>query len=394
MKKKLLVGVGSAAATIALLAIGMPAQAFTPTLSEVRVLNGPPSDESIDGLTITSEAQTAVVVSARRAWVVDVTSNVATEITGLTMASRVIMNSAETFAYVATGQFKVSKVDVATATVVDTWTDATLGFSVEQMFLSADGLNIYAVGVSGSFPNIRPGVVKLDLTSGVISKFDAVNLGALRQAAFNAESGEIFIPYSLSSTTSFAVFDTASESFTDIPWAAAGDLTGCDWQAGTMACLVEGTVPYVATVSPSGAVESSLDVDVAVSNLVDIRVTPDGMRAYVLGDNGGFGAVQAVDLSDMSSVLVLDTLLEYPEVVALAPDAGQIWFYAYYAEDYNGGYQVVHFADPTSDEPQASLADTGVDASDGVVTAITIGTLGVVLVVLHLVRRRTAANAK
>jgi hypothetical protein len=118
------------------------------------------------------------------------------------------------------------------------------------------------------------------------------------------------------------------------------------------------------------------------------------MRAYVLGDNGGFGAVQAVDLSDMSSVLVLDTLLEYPEVVALAPDAGQIWFYAYYAEDYNGGYQVVHFADPTSDEPQASLADTGVDASDGVVTAITIGTLGVVLVVLHLVRRRTAANAK
>ncbi len=393
MKKKLLVGVVSAAATIALLAIGMPAQAFTPTLSEVRVLNGPPSDASIDGLAITSDAQTAVVVSDRRAWVVDVTSNVATEITGLTMASRVIMNSAETFAYVATGQFKVSKVDVATAAVVDTWTDATLGFFVEQMFLSADGLNIYAVGVSGSFPNIQPGVVKLDLTSGVISKFDAVNLGVLRQAAFNAESGEIFIPYS-SVATSFAVFDTASDSFTDIPWAAAGDLTGCDWQAGTMACLVEGTVPYVATVSPSGAVESSLDVDVAVSNLVDIRVTPDGMRAYVLGDNGGFGAVQAVDLTDMSSVLVLDTLLEYPEVVALAPDAGQIWFYAYYAEDYNGGYQVVQFADPTGDEPQASLADTGVDASVAGVTAVVLCGVGVLLLGLYVARRRMSANVK
>ena len=230
-----------------------------------------------------------------------------------------------------------------------------------------------------------PNVVKLDLSSGVISKFDAAGPEYPGKSAFNAESGEIFIPYD--SSSGFAVFDTVSNSFTDIPWAATGDVTGCDWRAGRMACLVDDTVPYVATVSPSGAVESSLDVDVAVSSLIDVRVTPDGMRAYVLGDNGGFGAVQAVDLADMSSVLVLDTLLEYPEVVALAPDAGQIWFYAYYAEDYNGGYQVLQFA-----EPKATLADTGLEST--AVTAVALGAAGVLLLGLYLTRRRSSANVK
>ncbi len=361
MKKSLKVGFGLAA-TMILMSIASPALAYTPTLSEVRVLSGPDSDDSVDGLAITSDAQTAVVTSSDVAWVVDVSSNVATEISGLPGARLVILDSDENYAYVVSGSLSVSKVNVATASVVETWSDVFANLSTEQLFLSADGETLYAVGNTGPFPNFTPAVVKVDLSSGAMTKYDAASAGSPhRQAAYHAESGAIFIPRIASGETAanFVVFDTVLNAFTDVPWTGPGTLYHCDSQNTVLACVVEDTVPYVATVNASdGSVVTSLDLTSDPYSIEAIKLTPDGTQAHMLfAELSGLGIVEAVDLTDMTSLVTLTTSIEYPERVAIAADAGQIWFYAYYAEDYAGGYQVVQFTEPRGSGEE--LANTG-----------------------------------
>lgn len=91
-------------------------------------------------------------------------------------------------------------------------------------------------------------------------------------------------------------------------------------------------------------------------------LTPDGTQAYILvSDSPGMGSLEVVDLTNMTSLTTMSTSLEYPERVAIAADAGQIWFFAYYAEENNGGYQVMQYADPNSSSGGSGeeLANTG-----------------------------------
>jgi hypothetical protein len=342
-----------------MVSVAVPVHAYIPTLSEVRVLNGPASDDEVEGLALFSDAETAVVTGSG-AWVVDVSSNDATEISGLAGASVVVMDTTETYAYVATGSFELTKVDVATASVVDTWSDVSVDLNPEKLFMSADGESIFAVGLTRSGPNWLPGVVEIDLTTGAMTQYNAGSAGdAQRQAAYDPTSGKIFIPRG---GTNFVVFDTASNTFTDITWAGAGALDHCDSQNGVMACIVDDSVPYVATVNSSGAVVASLDLTVDSYNLSAITLTPDGTQAYILvADSNGMGSIEVVDLTDMTSLTTLATSLEYPARVSIAEDAGQIWFFGYYAADYNGGYQVMQYADPNSgsDGSGEELANTG-----------------------------------
>jgi hypothetical protein len=391
MSKKLFVGLGAVAASVMMVSAALPAQAYIPTLSEVRVLNGPNSDDEVEGLALFSDAETAVITGTG-AWVVDVSSNDATEISGLAAASVVVLDDTETFAYVAAGSLVMAKVDVATASVVDTWSDVSVDLNVEQLFMSADGESIFAVGLTGSFPNFLPGVAEIDLSTGAMTQYDAGSAGPpQRQAAYDATSGKIFIPRG-SGSTNFVVFDTASNTFTDITWAGAGALGHCDSQNGVMACIVDGPVPYVATVNTSGAVVASLDLTVDSYNLSAITLTPDGTQAYILvADSSGMGSVEAVDLTDMTSLTTLATSLEYPERVSIAEDAGQIWLFGYYAADYNGGYQVMQYADPNSgsDGSGEELANTGADlAISGAVAVIGALALGAGVMTRRVARRQ------
>jgi hypothetical protein len=163
----------------------------------------------------------------------------------------------------------------------------------------------------------------------------------------------MMIPYSDMETgleTGFAVLNTANDTFTDIPWAGDGALFACDSESGVVACLVDDTDPYIATINSSGAVVTSFDLDTAVTEAEYIKLTPDASEAYVYGENGvtSVANVEVIDLSPMASVMIFETTLDYPNIVAMAPDAGQIWFTVDYVQDYNGGYRVVQFADPNA----------------------------------------------
>ena len=362
MNRKFFVGLGTAVAATIMATIALPAQAYIPTLSEVRVLNGPASDDEVEGLALFADAETAVITGSG-AWVVDVSSNDATEISGLAAASVVILDATETYAYVATGSFELTKVDVATASVVDTWSDGAVDLNAEQLFLSADGGTLFAVGLTGSNPNFTTGVVEVDLSTGAMTQFDYASAGPPpRQAAYLAQLGYIVIPRPYD-PTNLVLFDIQSDSFTGLTFGGTGEVSQCDSQNGVLACIVEDSVPYVATVeSSSGEVVTALDLTVDAYNLNAITLTPDGTQAYILvSDSPGMGSLEVVDITNMTSLTTMSTSLEYPERVAIAADAGQIWFFAYYAEDYNGGYQVMQYADPNSSSGGSGeeLANTG-----------------------------------
>jgi hypothetical protein len=158
----------------------------------------------------------------------------------------------------------------------------------------------------------------------------------------------------------FTVFDTASNTFTELPWTDSGRAIDCDYQSGVVACLVDDTDDYVATIDASGAVVSSLNVDTAVSSTESVTLTPGGTLAYVYGDNGAFNNVEAIDLTTMSSVIVLNLATDYQNQVKIAADAGEIWFTADYVRDYDGGYQVATFEEIGGDSGSGEgLAPTG-----------------------------------
>ncbi len=401
MKKKSLIGLGALVASAAVLASALPAQAFAPTISEVRYLAGPLEADWGDswyGFALTSDAATAVWSTDHGTFIVDVASNTATTIAGSEGGNSLILDPTGTYAYLAeeTGVMSdtgtIFKVDMATKAIVATWLVDTANSS-SHMFFSADGSSLFVLGVTGSWPNTEIAVAKVNLSSGAVTTYEEGNPGYYPSPpAYDTASGLIYIPTSDTATGnawSWNVFDTASNTFSDLAWTDSGELSYCDFQSGVLACLVDDTVDYVATIDATGGVVSSVNVDTAVSDADSVTLTPDGTQAYVYGDDGDFNNVELIDLTTMSSVLVLNLSTDYQNVVRMAPDAGQIWFTADYVRDYDGGYQVVQFA-----EAKATLADTGLDSTATAVTAVSLGAAGVLLLGLYRARRRVATSAK
>jgi hypothetical protein len=403
MKQKSLLGLGALVASAAVLTNALPAQAFTPTISEVRYLAGPTEDYWSDSwydLALTSDAATAVWSTDSATFIVDLASNTATTITGSDGGGGILLDATGTYAYLTedvaslpTDTSTVFKVDMATKSIVATWTDPAYNLGSPYMFLSADGSSLYLLGVTGSYPNMEHAVAKVNLSSGAITQYATGDPGYLmRQPAYDTASGLFYIPTVDTATGnvwSWNVFNTASNTFSDLAWTDSGELSYCDFQSGVLACLVDDTVDYVATIDATGGVVSSVNVDTAVSDADSVTLTPDGTQAYVYGDDGDFNNVELIDLTTMSSVLVLNLSTDYQNVVRMAPDAGQIWFTADYVRDYDGGYQVVQFAGP-----KATLADTGLDSRTTAVTTVALGAAGVLLLGLYRARRRVATSAK
>jgi hypothetical protein len=391
---------------LAISSIGLPAYAFTPTMSEVRFISGPAADDDWNGLALTSDAETAVTLHEGSAWIVDVETNTSTLITGLDYAQAVIIDDSDTYAYIAesagtypTYTYQVSKVNIANATVVSTWTDVDFTFAPQHMLWSGDASHIYMVGNSGTYPNWSVTVAKVNVANGAITQQVWGDPGyRANQPAFDTVSGKMMIPYSDMATgldTGFAVLNTANDTFTDIPWAGAGTLIGCDSESGVVACLVDDTESYLATINSSGAVVTSLDVDTLVSQPEYVKLTPDAAEAYVYGENGvtSVGNLEVIGLSPMASVMTFETTLDYPNIVAMAPDAGQIWFTADYVEDYNGGYRVIQFAEPNggSGGSGEGLAPTGGNALiAGALVALSVLALAAGVVTRRATRRHRA----
>ena len=290
-------------------------------------------------------------------------TNTATPIVGSNGGSSLILDATETFVYVAEGR-NIFKVSMSTKAIVATWTDAAYTLNPEYMYLSADGASLYLLGRKGSYPNFENAVAKVNLATGAFTQYASGNPGHfLSRAAYDTTSGLIYIPTRDSATgldQFFNVFDTASNTFTDLPWTDSGMPIDCDSQSGVVVCLVDDTADFVATIDASGAVVSSLNVDTAVSDADSVTLTPGGTLAYVYGDNGALNNVEVIDLTTMSSMAVLNLDTEYQNLVKIAADAGEIWFTADYVRDFDGGYQVATFEDIGADSGSGEgLAKTG-----------------------------------
>ena len=384
MKKRYLAVLGGMVASVALVGSALPAQAFTPTISEVRYLPGPAEanwGDSWYDLALTPDAATAVWSTDSATFIVDVAANTATAVAGSSGGGYLLLDASGSYAYIFEDS-DIFKVDMASKTIVATWNDANYDQSADYVYFSADASSIFVVGRVGSFPNQAASVARVNLATGDITQYESTDTGNyIGRAGYDTTSGLLYIPTRDSATglvASMTVFDTAANTFTEIPWTDSGVPMDCDFQAGVLACVVEDTVNYVATVDAAGAVVSSVDVDSAVSNTDSVTLTPDGTRAYVYGDddNGGLNNVEVIDVTTMSSVIVLNLSTEYQNVVRMAADAGQIWFTADYVRDYDGGYQVATF-DAGGSNPQ--LPDTGLDASTLTVTGVAIGAAGLLL---------------
>jgi hypothetical protein len=374
----------TALSSIALLVSGATAaHAFTPTISEVRYLDGPTDGgESWYDLALTSDASTAVWSTDSGTFIVDVATNSATQIVGSNGGNSLILDATETYVYLAEGR-NVFKVSMSTKAIVATWTDAAYTLSPYHMYLSADGASLYLLGLKGSFPNLDIAVAKVNLATGAFTEYDSGDPGHyLSRAAYDTTSGLMYVPTRDIATgldKTFTVFDTASNTFTELPWTDSGRATDCDYQSGVVACVVDDTVDYVATIDASGAVVSSLNVDTAVSDTDSVTLTPGGTLAYIYGDDGAFNNAEVIDLTTMTSIAVLNLATEYQNQVRVAADAGEIWFTADYVRDYDGGYQVATFEEIGDDSgPTEELAPTG---ADPVINSILLAIGGFVLAV-------------
>jgi hypothetical protein len=388
---------GVAIGSLALLVSGASAaHAFIPTISEVRYLDGPADGgESWYDTALTSDASTAVWSTDSGTFIVDVATNSATQIVGSNGGNSLILDATETYVYLVEDR-NVFKVSMATKAIVATWTDAAYTLIPSYMYLSADGASLYLLGLKGSYPNFDIVVAKVNLATGAFTEYESGNPGHyLSRAAYDTTSGLMYIPTRDIATgldKTFTVFDTASNTFTELPWTDSGRATDCDYQSGVVACVVDDTVDYVATIDASGAVVSSLNVDTAVSDTDSVTLTPGGTLAYVYGDNNAFNNVEVIDLTTMSSVIVLNLATEYQNQVKIAADAGEIWFTADYVRDYDGGYQVATFEEIGADSGSGEeLAKTGAN-SEPVGLLLTLGglVLAVGLVARYELTRRNA----
>jgi LPXTG-motif cell wall-anchored protein len=396
MKKRYLAVLGGMVASVALVGSALPAQAFTPTISEVRYLPGPAEADWGDSwydLALTPDASTAVFSTDSATFIVDVAANTATEIPGVSGGTYFLLDASGSYLYVLENN-DIFKVDMTSKTIVATWNDAAYDLAFDYMYFSADQSSIFVLGRVGSFPNFAAAVAKVNLTTGAITQYESTDTGTLiRRAGYDSTSGLMYIPTVSADglVGSMTVFDTAANTFTELPWTDSGIPMDCDSQSGVLACVVDDTNFYVAKIDAAGAVVSSVDVDSAVSDADSVTLTPDGTRAYVYGADGGLNNVEVIDMTTMTSVIVLNLLTDYQNVVRMAADAGQIWFTADYIRDYDGGYQVASF-DAGGSNPQ--LPDTGLDAPTLTVTGVAIGAAGLLLLGFYVVRRRSVSHAK
>jgi hypothetical protein len=391
---------GVAIGSLALLVSGASAAyAFTPTVSEVRYLestgNSSDWDDSWYDLALTSDASTAVWSTDSGTYIVDVATNTATPIVGSDGGNRLILDATESFVYIAEGR-NLFKVSMSTKAIVATWTDAAYTLAPSYLYLSADGASLFLVGRSGSYPNFENAVAKVNLATGAFTQYASGDPGHyMSRPAYDTTSGLIYIPTRDVATgldQFFNVFDTASNTYTDLPWTDSGKPIDCDSQSGVVACMVDDTVDYVATIDASGAVVSSLNVDTAVSRRNIVTLTPGGTLAYVYGDNEALNNVEVVDLTTMSSMAVLNLATRSANGVRIAADAGEIWFTADYVRDYDGGYHVATFEDIGADSGSGEgLANTGANP-EPVGLLLTLGglVLAVGLVARYELTRRNA----
>jgi hypothetical protein len=387
---------GVAIGSLALLVSGASAAyAFIPTISEVRYLDGPDGDESWYDTALSSNASTVAWTTDSGTYISDVATNTATRVDGIDGGTWLMFDATETFVYVAQGR-NIHKVNMASKEIAATWTDAAYTLAPSYLYLSADGTSLIIIGRNGSYPNFENAVAKVNLASGAFTQYASGDPGNfMSRPAYDTTSGLIYIPTRDVATgldQFFNVFDTNSNTFTDIPWTGSGMPIDCDSQSGVVACLVNDTVDYLATIDASGAVVSSLNVDTAVSSTDSVTLTPGGTLAYVYGDNGAFNNVEVVDLTTMSSVMVLNLATEYQNQVKIAADAGEIWFTADYVRDYDGGYQVATFEEIGADSGSGEeLAKTGAN-SEPVGLLLTLGglVLAVGLVARYELTRRNA----
>ena len=386
---------GALVAIAALLSAATPAYAYTPTLSEVRFIPGADPTNSWYGTAVTPDGKTIVALDGSAAWVVDVATNTSTAITPASGdATATVIDSTGRFAYIAGTPFgfstSISKVDLQTKSIVNTWTDAAL-IEYPDIYISGDGATLYAVGVVGSYPNFEVGLSTIDTTTGAVATYTTGTTGQFESStAVNDASGVLYLVWTSTSNSTSGIwkFDTTTHAFTSTAWTGSGQLRGCDYANSVMACFVEDTANYVVTLDSSGNAISTLTLDTTDTSPQTISMTPDGSAFYVFGqDSNSTGIVEEFLSSPLSRGLVFNLSIENSNSVAMAPLAGQLYFTADYFGDYGGGYQVVQYAEP----PAPELPNTGVNsATVGVYFALSGLLLTAGAVTLLAVRRRHA----
>jgi LPXTG-motif cell wall-anchored protein len=407
MKNSLKVLAGVAAAALVL--GSSPALAATPTLSEVRVLPGPDASNDWKASALTPDGNTALISDGSGVWVDNIVSGASVEVTPVAEdVYSMLVDATGTYAYIpqAVGSFptytyQILKVDIASASVVATWTDPELTRADGQMLWAADGASFYLISSTGSHPNYETTVFEIDASTGATTAYGSVDLGYSpgSTSAFDPATGRMFIPQSPTNggTFHFLAFDTSTNTFSNVSYSGTGTSSACAFAAGVLACAFDDTTPYLATFDASGAVTGSLTLDPAVDGAEAFALSALGTLGFVYGQaSGSLNSIEVVDMTTLTSIDVLDTLLDYCNVIMMDPSHQAIWFTADYIADYDGGYQVLTYSEtpapgpgPTPD-PEPVLANTGFDSNAAMMVATGLLFAGLSVVAIVAIRRRRA----
>jgi len=399
MKNSLKVLAGVAAA--ALMLGSSPALAATPTLSEVRVLPGPDAQNDWKGSALTPDGNTALISNGYGVWVDNVVTGASVEVTPVVAdVYSMLVDATGTYAFMPQQvgdypnyTYQILKVDIASASVVATWTDPDLTSADGQMLWAADGASFYLIAYTGSYPNYETTVFEIDASTGATTAYGSVDLGYSpgSTSAFDSATGRMLIPQSPMNggTFHFLAFDTSTNTFSNVSYSGTGESSACAFAAGVLACAFDDTTPYLATFDASGAVTGTLTLDPAVDGADAFALSALGTLGFVYGEaSGSFNSIEVVDMTTLTSIDVLDTLLDYCNVIMMDPSHQSIWFTADYIADYDGGYQVLTYAEAPS--PSPALPNTGVDTSAAMMAATGFLFAGLSVVAIVAIRRRRA----
>lgn len=405
MKNSLKVLAGVAAA--ALMLGSSPAFAATPTLSEVRVLPGPDAGNDWKTSALTPDGNTALISDGSGVWVDNVVTGASVEVTPVVAdVYSMLVDATGTYAFMPKQvgdypnyTYQILKVDIASASVVATWTDPDLTSADGQMLWAADGASFYLISSTGSYPNYETTVFEIDASTGATTAYGSVDIGYSpgSTSAFDPATGRMFIPQSPMNggTFHFLVFDTSTNSFSNVSYAGTGETSACAFAAGVLACAFDDTTPYLATFDASGAVTGTLTLDPAVDGAEAFALSALGTLGFVYGQaSGSFNSIEVVDMTTLTSIDVLDTLLDYCNIIMMDPSHQAIWFTADYIANYDGGYQVLTYeeapAPGPAPGPEPVLANTGIDTNAAMMAATGLLFAGLSVVAIAVIRRRRA----
>ena len=401
MKNSLKVLAGVAAA--ALMLGSSPAFAATPTLSEVRVLPGPDAGNDWKTSALTPDGNTALISDGSGVWVDNVVTGASVEVTPVAAdVYSMLVDATGTYAFMPKQvgdypnyTYQILKVNIASASVVDTWTDPDLTSADGQMLWAADGASFYLISSTGSYPNYETTVFEIDASTGATTAYGSVDIGYSpgSTSAFDPATGRMFIPQSPMNggTFHFLVFDTSTNSFSNVSYAGTGETSACAFAAGVLACAFDDTTPYLATFDASGAVTGTLTLDPAVDGAEAFALSALGTLGFVYGQaSGSFNSIEVVDMTTLTSIDVLDTLLDYCNIIMMDPSHQAIWFTADYIANYDGGYQVLTYSETPAPSPSPALPNTGVDTSAAMMAATGLLFAGLSVVAIVAIRRRRA----